>query len=198
MKNIIFDLGNVLLRFHPEQYLSQYYDQKTMEELMIIIFCSNEWVDLDLGYLMIQDVINIFVKRYPQYEKEITFVLNNWTDMVSPIQENVKILKELKEKGYSLYVLSNFHKEAFESMKIKYDFLSLFDGGIVSAYVHVIKPDDKIYHLLLKECDLNAKDCLFIDDSLANIEASKRNGIDGIHLKFDVDLRNELKKRNIL
>lgn len=198
MKNIIFDLGNVLLRFHPEQYLSQYYDQKTMEELMIIIFCSNEWVDLDLGYLMIQDVINIFVKRYPQYEKEITFVLNNWTDMMSPIQENVKILKELKEKGYSLYVLSNFHKEAFESMKIKYDFLSLFDGGIVSAYVHVIKPDDKIYHLLLKECDLNAKDCLFIDDSLANIEASKRNGIDGIHLKFDVDLRNELKKRNIL
>lgn len=198
MKNIIFDLGNVLLRFHPEQYLSQYYDQKTMEELMIIIFCSNEWVDLDLGYLMIQDVINIFVKRYPQYEKEITFVLNNWTDMMSPIQENVKILKKLKEKGYSLYVLSNFHKEAFESMKIKYDFLSLFDGGIVSAYVHVIKPDDKIYHLLLKECDLNAEDCLFIDDSLANIEASKRNGIDGIHLKFDVDLRNELKKRNIL
>lgn len=198
MKNIIFDLGNVLLRFHPEEYLSQYYDQKTMEDLMVIIFCSNEWIELDLGNLMIQDVIDIFVRRHPQYKKEITFVLNNWTDMMSPIQEHVQIIKELKEKGYKLYILSNFHKEAFESMKTKYSFFSLFDGGIVSAYVHVIKPDDKIYKLLLNKHHLNAEDCLFIDDSLANINASERNGIHGIHLRFDGDLRKELKDRNIL
>jgi len=198
MKKIIFDLGNVLLRFHPEEYLSKYFDQKTREDLMIIIFCSNEWVELDLGNLMIKDVINIFSRRHPQYKDEITFVLNNWTDMMSPIQENVNILKELKEKGYHLYILSNFHREAFETMKEKYNFLSLFDGGIVSAYVHFIKPNDMIYYMLLRKYNIDPKDCLFIDDSLANIDAAKRNGIDGIHLKFDAHLKEELIKRKIL
>lgn len=198
MKNIVFDLGNVLLKFQPEEYLSQYYDRKTMEDLMILIFCSNEWLELDLGNLRIDDVIFIFSNRHPEYKKEISFVLNNWIEMLSPIEENIKILKELKNKGYHLYYLSNFHKEAFESMLEKYDFFQLFEGGIVSAYEHVIKPSDKIYRILLNRLNLDPNQCLFIDDSLANVSAAKRNGIDGIHLKFGTSLKEELKEKNIL
>ncbi len=198
MKNIVFDLGNVLLRFYPEEYLSQHFCKEIYEELMIIIFCSDEWVQLDLGHLLIDDVIDIFNKRYPKYQKEMTFTLKNWTDMLIPIKENVEVLKECQQKGYSLYVLSNFHKEAIFTMKEKYDFFSLFDGGIISGFEHVIKPDKKIYELLFERYHLDPKESLFIDDSLANIETAKHLGMNGIHLRFDTNLKEELKKLKIL
>lgn len=197
MKNIIFDLGNVLLSFHPEEYLSQFYDKKTLEDLMIIIFCSDEWLELDLGNMLIQEVIDRFCQQHPQYQQEITFVLNNWTDMLCPIKENVNILKQLKNQGYSLYMLSNFHIEAFKNMQNKYDFFQLFDGGVISGFEHIIKPNHKIYQLLIERYHLNPAESLFIDDSLGNIIASKDLGIDGIHLGYDVDLKNELIKKGI-
>lgn len=198
MKKIIFDLGNVLFKFHPEEFLSYFFDTKTMEDLMIIIFCSDEWLELDLGNLTMQEVIDIFSKRNPQYEKEITFVLNNWSSMLIPIEKNVRILKKLKEMGYPLYILSNFHKKTFEEMKKKHDFLDLFDGGIVSAYEHIIKPDERIYKLILERYHLKAEECLFIDDSLTNIHVAQHLGIDGIHLKYGTDLKEELTKKHIL
>lgn len=197
MNNIIFDLGNVLLMFHPEEYLSKFFDKKTMEDLMIIIFCSDEWIELDLGNLMIDDVIMLFSHQYPKYKEEISFVLNNWTEMLSPIEENVEILRKLHDLGYSLYYLSNFHKEAFESMVKKYDFFQLFKGGIVSAYEHVIKPDERIYKKLLHQFYLNPKDCLFIDDSIMNIRAASEFGINGIELSYGVNLKEELLKKGI-
>jgi putative hydrolase of the HAD superfamily len=198
MKNIIFDLGNVLLSFHPDEYLSKYYDQKTLEDLMVIIFSSDEWLELDLGHLLIQQVIDIFCEQYPHYKKEITFVLNNWTDMLEPIEQNVNILKDLKKKGYKLYILSNFHIEAFHTVSQKYEFFKLFDGGIVSGFEHVIKPSEEIYKILIQKYHLNVKECLFIDDSLGNIWASERLGIQGIHLGYGVDLKEELSKKGIV
>ena len=108
MKNIIFDIGNVLLSFQPERFLKQYYDEKTMGDLLTIIFCSDEWLELDLGNLTIDETINIFSKRNPHYKEEIYFILKHWTEMMTPIQENVDIAYKLKEKGYSLYILSNY------------------------------------------------------------------------------------------
>ena len=198
MKNIIFDLGNVLFQFHPEEFLSYFFDKTTIEDLMVIIFCSDEWLELDLGNMTIPEVIDIFASRNPQYKKEITFVLNNWSAMLIPIEKNVKILRQLKEMGYPLYILSNFHKEAFETMYQKHDFLHLFDGGIVSAYEHIIKPDERIYQLLLDRYHLNKEDCLFIDDSLTNIHIAGDLGIAGIHLQFGVDLKEELKKKEFI
>lgn len=198
MKHIIFDIGNVLLSFQPEHFLKQYYDEETMGDLLTIIFCSDEWLELDLGTLSIQEAIDIFAKRNPQYQKEITFVLNHWTKMMTPIQENVDIAYQLKEKGYSLYLLSNFHKEAIKEMYHKYPFFQIFDGGVISAYEHIMKPDPEFYQILLERYHLKPEDCLFIDDMLANVNTAHRLGIDGIHLNYDKDLKEELKKKNIV
>ena len=192
MKKIIFDLGNVLFKFHPEEFLSYFFDTKTMEDLMIIIFCSDEWLELDLGNLTMQEVIDIFSKRNPQYEKEITFVLNNWSSMLIPIEKNVRILKKLKEMGYPLYILSNFHKKTFEEMKKKHDFLDLFDGGIVSAYEHIIKPDERIYKLILERYHLKAEECLFIDDVLDNVLGARSVGMHAYHFKGDLSKLEEM------
>lgn len=198
MKNIIFDIGNVLLSFQPEQFLKQYYDEQTIGDLFTIIFCSDEWLELDLGNLTINEAIDIFSKRNPHYKEEIRFVLKNWTKMMTPIQQNVDIAYKLKEKGYSLYILSNFHDEAIKEMYNKYPFFHIFDGGVISAYEHMIKPNPKFYQILLDRYHLDPHECIFIDDMLANITIASIFGITGIHLNYNKDLNEELMKLNIL
>ena len=116
MKNIIFDIGNVLLDFQPEAYLQKHFQPSIMGDLMMIIFSSDEWIELDMGTMMIQDAIESLTLKHPHYHDEIIFVMKNWTHMMTPLQKNVEIVKELKEKGYHLYLLSNFHKEASQTM----------------------------------------------------------------------------------
>lgn len=198
MKNIIFDIGNVLLSFHPDEYLSQYFDEETIGDLMTYIFSDNEWLELDLGNMFIQDAIHSLITKHPEYEKEITFVLQHWTEMLLPIQENVDIVYKLKDQGYHLYLLSNFHIEAFDQMVHQYNFFQLFDGYVVSGHEHIIKPDPRIYQTLLDRYHLDKKDCLFIDDMLGNIFACERIGIHGLHLGYMVNLKDELIKLNIL
>lgn len=197
MKKIIFDLGNVLLRFDPEDFLLKHFDQKIMEDLMIIFFCSDEWIYLDLGKMSIRDIENIFCKQNPQYKKEIQYVLDHFHYMLKPIEENIQILQSLKKQGYPLYLLSNFHQEAFEQLKKQYDFFALFDGSVISYHEHIIKPDKRIYQILLNRYHLNPQDCLFIDDCLSNIHVANELGIDGIVMNYGVSLKEELLKRNI-
>ena len=198
MKNIIFDIGNVLLSFQPERFLKQYYDEKTIGDLLTIIFCSDEWLELDLGNLTIDETINIFSKRNPHYKEDIYFILKHWTEMMTPIQKNVDIAYKLKEKGYSLYILSNFHEEAIKEMYNKYPFFTIFNGGVISAYEHMIKPNPKFYQILLERYHLNPHECLFIDDMLANVTIANHLGISSIHLNYNKDLKEELMKLDIL
>ena len=198
MKNIIFDLGNVLLSFHPDEFLDQYYTKDIKDDLMTIIFASDEWVDLDLGLTTITQVIHDLSQRYPQYKDEISFVLTHWTSMLKPIEENVELVYKLHDMGYPLYILSNFHKEAIQTMVQKYDFFKLFQGGIISAYEKCAKPEDHIYHLLLERYQLNPNESLFIDDSLGNVHTANLIGIHTIHLAYQVSLKKELKEWKII
>ena len=198
MKNIIFDIGNVLLEFKPFEFLLKHYDEKTMEDLMVIIFSSDEWIEMDLGTMSVQEVKSRFINRNPQYENEIHYVLDHWSEMLVPIQNNIKFVKILKEKDYNLYLLSNFPLKAFEEVFNKYDFFKYFDGQVISAYEHVIKPDEKIYNNLLEKYNLKPSECLFIDDMEANILTAKELGMKTICLSYKVDLEEKLKAIGIL
>ena len=198
MKNIIFDIGNVLLEFKPFEFLLKHYDQKTMEDLMVIIFSSDEWIEMDLGTMSVEEVKSRFIDRNRHYKEEITYVLDHWSEMLTPMLENVKFVKILKDKGYKLYLLSNFPIVAFKEVFNKYDFFRFFDGMIISAYEHVIKPDEKIYKLLLDRYQLNAHDCLFIDDMEANVRQANELGIKTICLSYKVNLESELKAIGVL
>ena len=198
MKNIIFDIGNVLLEFKPFEFLLKHYDKKTMEDLMVIIFSSDEWIEMDLGTMSVEEVKARFIDRNPHYEKEIHYVLDHWSEMLTPIEDNVQFVKVLKEKGYRLYLLSNFPIVAFKEVFNKYDFFRYFDGMIISAYEHVIKPDERIYNLLLDRYHLNPGECLFIDDMEANVLAAESLGIKTICLSYKVNLEEKLKAAGIL
>lgn len=198
MNHIIFDIGNVLLSYQPLEYLHQYYSQEISNDLYKIIFQSPEWVELDKGTITNQEAINILALKYPQYKKEIEFVLNHWTNMMIPITKNVEVAKKLKQKGYHLYLLSNFHSEAFDEMLHKYDFFQLFDGQIISSHVHFLKPDKQIYIALLNKYNLQPKECIFIDDTRINTLAALSIGITPVHLPYQSDLEKELLKLNLL
>ena len=198
IKNIIFDIGNVLLSFQPQYYLNQYYDQHTTDQLMNIIFKSQEWIELDAGNILIKDAIESITKRHPTYSQEITYVLNNWCSMLTPIKDNVKLISILKDKGYKLYLLSNFHIEAIDTVRHTYDFFNLFDGDVVSGHIHVLKPDPLIYKTLLKKYNLKSDECIFIDDSLENIIEAKNQNIHGIHLPINNSLIDQLKLHDLI
>lgn len=198
MRNIIFDIGNVLLDFRPEEYLMQYFNQSVMGDLMTIVFSSDEWIDLDLGAITLQETIKSLSLRHPHYHDELVFFLENWTHMMTPIQETIDIVYELKNKGYALYLLSNFSIEAIDTLSKRYSFFQLFDGAVISAKEHLAKPEEAIYQLLLDRYHLIPEECVFIDDLLSNVNTAERLGIYGIYLPCQVNLRKELEKINVL
>lgn len=184
IKNIIFDIGNVLLEFKPLDYLKRTFNDDNIEKLLYKeIFQCEEWLHLDRGILTQDEVIKVISLRNPKYEVHIKKCMDNWIDILTPIEGTVKILSELKEKGYKLYLLSNFHSLAFEAVYSRYDFFKYFDGGIISYKENLLKPESEIYTKLLDTYNLNAKECLFIDDTLVNIEAASRLRINTVHFE---------------
>ena len=198
MKNIIFDIGNVLLDFQPEEYLLQYFDKTVMGDLMTIVFSSDEWIELDMGTMMLPEVMQSLTTRHPHYHDEIIFFLKNWTNMMVPIQQTVDILYELKDKHYQLYILSNFSTEAIDILYQRYSFFNLFDVAVISSQEKLVKPEEKIYQVLLDRYSLIPQESVFIDDLLSNVSTAERLGIHGIYLPYQKDLKTELMKMNIL
>ncbi|GKT33837.1 HAD family phosphatase, partial [Aduncisulcus paluster] len=139
------DLGNVLLRFRPDRLIiDMYKDEKIRDAIMEAVFRAPEWQMLDRGTIDIEDATVAFVNRSPRHEKEIRAVMEVWTKALTPIDPHVRLLEDLKRKGMHCYILSNFHKEAFEEQQALHSFFSSFDGGVVSAYVQLLKPERDI------------------------------------------------------
>jgi len=195
IKNIIFDIGNVLLEFKPLDYLKKSFNDDNIEKLLYKeIFQCQEWLHLDRGVLTQDEAVEVISSRNPNYEVHIKKCMDNWIDILTPIEGTVKILNELKENGYKLYLLSNFHSLAFETVYSKYDFFKHFDGGIISYKEKLLKPETEIYTKLLDTYNLNSEECLFIDDTLVNIEAANSLGINTLHFESHVTLKENLNK----
>jgi len=195
IKNIIFDIGNVLLEFKPLDYLKRTFNDDNIEKLLYNeIFLGEEWLHLDRGILTQDEVIKAISLKNPKHEVYIKKCMDNWIDILTPIEGTVKVLSELKEKGYKLYLLSNFHCLAFETVYSKYDFFKHFDGGIISYKENLLKPESEIYYKLLDTYNLTAEESLFIDDTIVNVEAARRLGINAVHYEGCEMLRKSLSK----
>ncbi|MFW9865089.1 MAG: HAD family hydrolase [Candidatus Thorarchaeota archaeon] len=121
IRNIIFDLGNVLLNFQPTQFLMQFTNDYNQINDFIAKVINNElWQKLDRGVISLDDARDEYIAKFPKENEFITTFFNHWKEMLTPINDNIKILHELKANGYSLYILSNFIEEAFEYVKNRY------------------------------------------------------------------------------
>ncbi|GFP74095.1 HAD family hydrolase [Clostridium fungisolvens] len=197
-KNIIFDIGNVLLRFNPIEYLNSKIQQpEKVLEVHKELFQSEEWIMLDRGTITEEDAKNAIITRSINNGDLIKLSFENWYDILTPIEPSVEVLKSLKNSNYKVYFLSNFHLLAFEHILEKYDFFKLFDGGIVSYEEKLIKPEEAIYRRLIEKYDLTPEESIFIDDVEENVEGAKNLGINTILLKDPNLLKEHLKTYKI-
>jgi len=198
IKNIIFDLGNVLLKFQPSEFLLRFTDDKEyIEQFIAKIFRSKIWMELDRGTISLEEAKIHFLSKYPKEEAFLTLFFNQWMDMLTPIEENINLLKDLRNLGYKTYILSNFIKETYTYIEQKYNISQLFDGQIISGVEKTIKPDKQIYLKLLSRYQLVPEESLFIDDVLSFLKPAKKLGIKTIWNKPGTALREELIKIGI-
>lgn len=198
IKNVIFDIGNVLLKFTPVEFLkSKFHDEEIVNSLYKNIFLSKEWIELDRGTITDEEAIDIFCSRDPKHEKEIKQVMETWCEMHIPVEGTSQFIKRLKEKGYKVYLLSNYHLKAFEIISNKYDFIRNVDGEIISYRVKLIKPDFAIYEALKDKYNIKPEESVFIDDMPQNIEAARELGFHGVLFKSSASMEEQLREIGI-
>jgi len=193
VRNIIFDLGNVLLNFKPIDYLhGKITNKEKAQQIYEKIFTSEEWLMLDRGVMTEEEAVNKICHRSIEDRELIMLVMHNWYQLLTPIEETVEILKELKHKGYKLYFLSNFHLLAYEDVTKRYDFFKYFDGGTLSFKEKLMKPEKEIYEKLMTRYTIDPTESIFIDDTKENIEGAKKLGFETIFFLNPNDLRHKL------
>lgn len=195
VKNIVFDIGNVLLDFHPKQYFANMYDSVEKGEMMCdLIMQSDIWKHYDLGVATLDDVKKDFVSKVPQCKDEIIDMLDRWLGILKPIRYSFDKMEDLKQRGYKVYLLSNLSEDAFLYIEKHFDLFNQVDGYIVSYQEHVSKPDFKIYECLMERYNLQKEECVFLDDTLINVEASNAFGMKAIHFVSEKQVENVLEQ----
>lgn len=190
--NFIFDIGNVLIDFKPKAFLHKLFDNPVYEDkIHEIIFKSSEWVKLDEGTITPKEACSIFCLREPKYRELIIKAMERLPEMLTAIPETTELLPKIKVSGHRLYFLSNYHKELSRYIQEQYSFFDLFDGGVFSCDIHLLKPSSEIYQYFLGKYGLNPHDCVFFDDVEENIRAAESAEIKGV-LFTDVQQIKEL------
>jgi len=181
VKNIVFDLGNVLISFRPAEFFSKNaYPEYIKTKILSDIFGSKEWGMLDNGDINTSEGIDAISLNSSLNREEIAHIFNLRIEMMFPLDQNVRLLPELKKQGFRLYYLSNFPIDIFEEIKTGYYFFRYFDGGVISSEVKFSKPDNRIYEIMLEKYSLLPEECLFIDDVEVNVRAAEALGMKGL------------------
>ncbi|AZA76124.1 HAD family phosphatase [Chryseobacterium sp. G0186] len=194
IKNIIFDFGGVLMDWDPRYFFKDYFNDDEKMEYFLKNIAQDEWnIEQDRGRSL-SDGTEIQVKKFPEWEKEIRAFYDNWTVMLkSDIPQNVEVLRRLKNTDYHLFGLTNWSAETFPYALENYDFFQIFEGKIVvSGTEKLIKPDPKIWHVLLERYNIQAGESVFIDDNPRNIEMAQSLGFETIHVTPETNLEQEL------
>jgi FMN phosphatase YigB (HAD superfamily) len=193
IKNIIFDLGNVLISFRPSEFFEKKgYPEYLRSKILSDIFRSREWLVLDNGDITTREAIDSIAMKSSLKREEIELIFNLRTEMMFPLDLNVRMLPELKKQGFRLYFLSNFPLDVFEEIKTGYFFFTYFSGGIISSEVKLSKPDSRIFETLLERYSLVASESLFVDDLEVNVRAAENLGMKGLVTFGSGEISDEL------
>jgi len=198
IKNVIFDIGNVLTDFRWAQFLADKgFSEKEVQRIANASVLTPIWAELDRGAWSFEEVMAGFVKNDPEIEKELHQAFDDMTDIVRIRDYAIPWVKELKAKGYSVYYLSNFSEKIERESIAGLAFREEMDGGILSWKEKVIKPDPTIYRLLLERYSLLPEESVFIDDLPVNVEAGRKLGIHGIVFQSKEQVETELAELSL-
>ena len=201
INTIIFDLGGVLIDWNPEYLYTKIFEKDPKKiEWFLSKVCTPEWnMEQDAGRTL-QMGTELLIEEFPDYKKEIFAFYDRWEEMLAgEIKDTVHILKELKSLNKAkLYALTNWSIETFPIALERYDFLKLFEGIVVSGEENTRKPHPKIYNIALERYNLLPENCLFIDDSLANVNGAINLNINSLHYTGAVQLRTDLTELGLI
>ena len=198
-KNVIFDLGGVLVNFNPRTFLLDRFCNAQIEKKVYnITFGSEEWQQLDAGLLtrLQGNAIMMENAREAGCAFEVQCVLDDWMRALRTKAHTADILRRLHKMGFRVFYLSNIAEDTFQLIRQR-DFFPLFEGGIASYQVHINKPDPRIYEALMRQYQLSYGETLFIDDNKANVAAAYELGLTGIHYQNASELIKSLNSCGI-
>lgn len=188
IENVVFDMGGVLMDWDPVKISHALCeDEEDAALLAHVVFDSREWGWVDAGAIQPETVAWTAKLRLPERLHDLadTFALR-WIDVFDPLPEMGELVRELKESGYGVYLLSNAGPN-FADYRSRIPAIGLFDGVLVSCWEHMVKPDAAIYQLLCERYGLRPESCLFVDDMRRNVVGAERVGMQGYCYDGDVD-----------
>jgi 2-haloacid dehalogenase len=200
IQSIVFDFGGVLVDWNPRNIYRHFFPERpqAMEDFFAEVNFMEWNAQQDKGRSFAEGVATLS-KQFPHRAHLIRAFHERWQESISgSIAGTVEILRALKQKEYPLYGLSNWSAETFPMVRNEFEFLNLFDEIILSGEVKLIKPDPAIYELCLRKIGKPANECLFIDDSEANVAAARQMGFDVVRFISPELLRTELQLRKII
>ena len=196
IKNIIFDFGGVLMDWNQRYFFRDYFNDDEKMEYFLQNIATTPWNEEQDRGRSLAEGTEILVQQHPTWEKEIRAFYDNWTTMLKgDIPENVEALRKLANTNFELFGLTNWSAETFPYALEHYDFFDLFEGKIVvSGEEKLIKPDPKIWQVLLERYQIKAEESIFIDDNIKNVEMAKNLNFKVIHCTSNINLLEEIEK----
>lgn len=200
IRNIIFDMGNVLIRWSPRNIVARLgLSEEDSSLLEREVFGGFEWVSMDHGIMSQQEGWERICRRLPEHLHEAAFscVFDWWRPPLDPIPGMAELVREVKELGCGAYLFSNATSTLHEYFS-RIPGSEYLDGFLVSADVKLLKPQHEIYEQLFETFDLKPEECFFIDDSPGNIDGAFAVGMQGAVFFGDMKrLRRELRDAGI-
>jgi putative hydrolase of the HAD superfamily len=193
LRNVVFDFGGVLVTWRPQEIIDTFYSEPALREaLRTHAFQHDDWLDMDRGTLDEATVAVRCAARMARPESELRALFDHVRSALKPIEPTVALLRELRERGFNLYGLSNMSATIFAYLAERHDFFKLFDGIVVSADVKLLKPEPQIYEHLRERFALDFAESVFIDDLPRNVESARATGLPAIQFTSTDQVRRDL------
>lgn len=191
---VVLDIGNVLAGFDWREYLDSFgFPEKTKERIAKATFLGQNWKEVDRGAKTDEEIYADCLREVPELEQELSQVWQGRLGIVKEYDYASDWILSLKQKGYQVYILSNYGINTFAEAKKSFDFLRHADGMVISYEIKHIKPEPEMYEELIRRYDIIPERAVFIDDLLPNIEAARKKGFHAIQFttKEEVDKKLE-------
>lgn len=200
IRNIVFDIGNVLTRWDPILIVGRVFgtDRATESFVRSVFPGDNIWIPLNLGRITAKQAMQLYQDKLGLKSEETDELWQQVLDTQDPVPGSLELMQQAKAAGYGIYALSDNVHEIVDHLKSNHDFWPLFDGAVISAEVDLLKPDPEIYRHLLSLHGLIAEETIFMDDMPKNVEGAQSVGMRSFQFSSAKQARSVLREHGVL
>lgn len=193
MKNVIFDFGNVLVQWHPEKVYAEHFGDEARAWWFLRHVCDADWRNrIDAGESTAACIEELKAKQ-PEYAEAIELYRSRWREMLTDEVPGMReVINDLRNRGHEIYGLTNWSMETFPAARERFGILQMIDRYVVSGAEGLVKPDARLFRVLLDRYHLKAEQCVFVDDNPDNVAAANALGMEGIVFTSADSLRKHL------